>query len=77
MAPPGDHPAFPPGTKFHYLAEGAANIVYRISVIPGTPPPSQIEMYEDGEPMPTEVERVPYWHEHYDCKSAALHMKPI
>ncbi|KAH8591806.1 inositol-pentakisphosphate 2-kinase [Bisporella sp. PMI_857] len=46
------NPIFPVNTKFTYLDEGAANIVYRIFVPLSTPPPSVFEDYEDGDPLP-------------------------
>jgi len=47
--------AFSEDTVFHYLAEGAANIVYCISepVKKSTPEPSVIEEYGEGTPPPS------------------------
>jgi hypothetical protein len=49
-------PIVPPGATFHYLNEGAANIVYRISVPAGTPPPSILDDFQEGEPAPSDEE---------------------
>lgn len=70
MAPPGTYRAFPKDTTFSYLAEGAANIVYRFNIrlpTPTTPPPTEIEEYQEGEPEPTLV--MEKWHEEFDSKS--------
>jgi inositol-pentakisphosphate 2-kinase len=64
----GDHPSFPLGTNFHYLNEGAANIVYRMSVPMPTPPPSIIEEYEDGEPAPSDEDMTPTWYKPFQSK---------
>jgi hypothetical protein len=60
MAPPtteeSDVPVLPVSTEISYLSEGAANIVYRISVPVSTPPPSEIEEYGDDTPPPSEIE---------------------
>jgi hypothetical protein len=50
--------ALPEDTVFHYLAEGAANSVYRISIPPrtSTPEPSVVEEYGDGTPPPSIIE---------------------
>ncbi|EPE31692.1 hypothetical protein GLAREA_12448 [Glarea lozoyensis ATCC 20868] len=60
MAPPtteeSDIPVLPVSTEISYLSEGAANIVYRISVPLSTPPPSEIEEFRDGTPPPSEIE---------------------
>ncbi|TVY32354.1 Inositol-pentakisphosphate 2-kinase, partial [Lachnellula occidentalis] len=49
-------PALPSNTELTYLAEGAANIVYRISIQPRTPKPSLLEQYGPGTPPPTDIE---------------------
>lgn len=49
-------PILPINTAITYWGEGAANIVYRISVPFPTPPPSQVEEYGEGTPPPTEIE---------------------
>ncbi|TVY55479.1 Inositol-pentakisphosphate 2-kinase [Lachnellula cervina] len=49
-------PALPQNTELTYLAEGAANIVYRISIRPLTPEPTLLEQYGTGTPPPTEIE---------------------
>ncbi|RDL37420.1 uncharacterized protein BP5553_04853 [Venustampulla echinocandica] len=51
-------PAIPENTGISYLAEGGANIVYRISVPDPSPPPSVIEEYGDDTPPPTEINDV-------------------
>ena len=56
--------ALPRETRFFYLAEGAANIVYRIHTPvrrDATPPPSIIEDYRDEEPLPTHLDLTPIW----------------
>jgi len=56
--------ALPKETRFFYLAEGAANIVYRIQVPVmqhATPPPSIIDEYLDDEPLPTDLDLTPIW----------------
>jgi inositol-pentakisphosphate 2-kinase len=53
-------PVLPLKTGISYLSEGAANIVYRISVPYSTPPPSEIDDYGDGTPPPTEIEEHEY-----------------
>ena len=67
---PGDLPEFPEETGFHYLAEGAANIVYRISIHPRTPEPSILEEYGDGTPPPSIIDDnpVPLWERPYEGK---------
>ena len=50
------YPSFPPGTKFEYLAEGAANIVYKFELPVTTPQESSLEEYEEGEPVPGDVD---------------------
>ncbi|KAH7396023.1 inositol-pentakisphosphate 2-kinase [Cadophora sp. MPI-SDFR-AT-0126] len=52
-------PVLPENAQLQYLGEGAANIVYRISIPqpqPSTPPPTELEEYSDGTPPPTEIE---------------------
>ena len=49
-------PVFPEDAGISYLNEGAANIVYRISIRYPTPQPSQLEEYGDNTPPPTEIE---------------------
>jgi hypothetical protein len=49
-------PVFPENAGISYLNEGAANIVYRISIRYPTPQPSQLEEYGDNTPPPTEIE---------------------
>lgn len=49
-------PVLPATCDLSYLDEGAANIVYRVSVQPTTPGIASLEMYEDGTPPPTELE---------------------
>jgi len=62
----GDHPVLPEDTGISYLAEGAANIVYRICIRYPTPEPSLLDTYGDGTPPPSEIEetngdRTPIW----------------
>lgn len=52
----GQIPSLPAGCEFEYLDEGAANIVYRIKLIPCTPPATSIDEFGSGTPPPTEVE---------------------
>jgi hypothetical protein len=54
-------PALPQNTGLTYLAEGAANIVYRINIRlrtpkPRTPEPSVLEQYGPETPPPTDIE---------------------
>lgn len=49
-------PSISGDTRLTYLAEGAANIVYRFEIRHPTPPPSQLEEYGEGTPPPTEIE---------------------
>ena len=56
---PGGLPTFPEETGFHYLAEGGANIVYRISIPTPTPEPSVVEEYGDGTPPPSIIDDIP------------------
>ena len=49
-------PSISEDTGLTYLAEGAANIVYRFETRHPTPPPSQLEEYGEGTPPPTEIE---------------------
>jgi inositol-pentakisphosphate 2-kinase len=49
-------PSISGDTGLTYLAEGAANIVYRFEIRHPTPPPSQLEEYGEGTPPPTEIE---------------------
>jgi hypothetical protein len=64
MAPPTtkvvDIPVLPLRTGISYLGEGAANIVYRISVPYPTPASSEIDEYGDDTPPPTEIEEPDY-----------------
>jgi hypothetical protein len=68
---PGYLPAFPEDTGFEYLAEGAANIVYRIFIHPRTPEPSVLEGYGDGTPPPSTIDDnpVPLWERPYEGRS--------
>ena len=52
----GTIPVLPATCDLSYLDEGAANIVYRVSVQPTTPGISSIEMYGGGTPPPTELD---------------------
>jgi inositol-pentakisphosphate 2-kinase len=52
----GAIPSISGDTGLTYLAEGAANIVYRLEIRHPTPPPSQLEDYGEGTPPPTEIE---------------------
>ena len=52
-------PVLPANAELTYLGEGAANIVYRISIPqpqPGTPQPTELEEYGEGTPPPSEIE---------------------
>ncbi|MCJ1296406.1 Inositol-pentakisphosphate 2-kinase [Xylographa carneopallida] len=50
-------PSLPPSTHLTFLAEGAANIVYRIHPQPSTPPlSSSSPFYSDLTPPPSEIE---------------------
>lgn len=52
-------PVLPANAELTYLGEGAANIVYRISIPqpqPGTPRPTELEEYGEGTPPPSEIE---------------------
>lgn len=71
---PGGLPAFPEETSFSYLAEGAANIVYRFSIHPRTPEPSLIEEYGEGTPPPSIIDDSPasFWERPYEGKSSLL-----
>lgn len=76
-------PALPQNTELTYLAEGAANIVYRISIRPLTPEPTLLEQYGTGTPPPTEIEpedEIEYLNEQplFNCKSrhVTLHLQP-
>lgn len=51
-------PSLPPNCEFSYLNEGAANIVYKIRLIPSTPPPTIADEYGAGTPPPTEIDDV-------------------
>ncbi|CRG83152.1 Inositol-pentakisphosphate 2-kinase [Talaromyces islandicus] len=46
----------PKDTQLQYLAEGGANVVYRITPPPSEVPPSEIEYYGDNTPPPAEIE---------------------
>ena len=71
---PGDLPTFPEKTDFHYLAEGGANIVYRISIHPRTPEQSVVEEYGDGTPPPSIIDDnpVPLWERPYEGQCTLL-----
>ena len=51
-------PVLPQDVGLCYLAEGAANIVYHISVpyLPPDPQPTVLDMCGDGTPPPTEID---------------------
>lgn len=49
-------PALPEHSGVSYLAEGAANVVYRLSIRYPTPDPSILEEYGDGTPPPAEID---------------------
>ena len=49
-------PSISEDTGLTYLAEGAANIVYRFEIRHPTPTPSRLEEYGEGTPPPTEIE---------------------
>ena len=49
-------PRIPQSACFHYLNEGAANIVYTIEVTVPTPPGSILEAYSPGTPPPEATE---------------------
>ena len=52
-------PVLPANAELTYLDEGAANIVYRISISqpqPGTPRPTELDEYGEGTPPPSEIE---------------------
>ncbi|MCJ1377683.1 Inositol-pentakisphosphate 2-kinase [Xylographa soralifera] len=49
-------PSLPPSTHLIFLAEGAANIVYRISLPPTTPPLSASPSWGNSTPPPSEIE---------------------
>ncbi|MCJ1390070.1 Inositol-pentakisphosphate 2-kinase [Xylographa bjoerkii] len=50
-------PSLPPSTRLTFLAEGAANIVYRISSAPATPPlEAATPFYSSSTPPPSEIE---------------------
>jgi inositol-pentakisphosphate 2-kinase len=54
-----EKPVLPKNVDLTYLNEGAANIVYRISVPssrPRTPQPSALEEYGEGTPPPSEID---------------------
>ncbi|PSS17066.1 hypothetical protein M430DRAFT_59443 [Amorphotheca resinae ATCC 22711] len=67
-----DHPTLPDNVTLSYLAEGAANIVYRIHIPPGTPQPSVLEEYGDDEPQPTEIDSAPIWLRQFENKLLRL-----
>jgi inositol-pentakisphosphate 2-kinase len=48
--------AIPADAEFQYVAEGAANIVYRILLRPRTPPGSVLDEFGDGTPPPSSIE---------------------
>lgn len=74
---PDDNFAFPIGTTFEYLNEGAANIVYRISIPPRTPLPSLLDEYEDGEPLPEDLDLIPYLLGPFESKLSKLLFKSL
>lgn len=52
-------PVLPDNVVLTYLNEGAANVVYRISIPssrPRTPQPSALEEYGEGTPPPSEID---------------------
>lgn len=49
-------PVLPTSANLEYLAEGAANVVYRISISTPSPGPSELDQYGDGTPPPTEID---------------------
>ncbi|KAH8805545.1 inositol-pentakisphosphate 2-kinase [Xylogone sp. PMI_703] len=55
---PEDAVLLPAGTKAQYLAEGAANIVFRIYLPPGTPGETVVETYDDVTPPPNKLLRL-------------------
>lgn len=65
---PNDYLILPAGTMARYLAEGAANIVFRISLPPGTPEETVLETYDDTTPPPSEIESTPRWQQAFESK---------
>lgn len=49
-------PDLPKDAQLQYLAEGGANMVYRITLPLSDVPPSEIEYYGDSTPPPAEIE---------------------
>lgn len=60
-------PTLPFGAVVDYLAEGAANIVYKLEFRPASPQPTVINEYGEGTPPPTEIEDVD--DNHFESKS--------
>jgi inositol-pentakisphosphate 2-kinase len=69
---PGDHPILPNDAVAKYLAEGAANIVYRLCVPPGTPLQCSLEIYGDGTPPPSEIDPDPLYLSAFENKLLRL-----
>lgn len=61
-------PVLPEDAKLVFVAEGAANIVYKIILPPGTPQESLLDDYEDGTPQPTEIDPSALWREPFQSK---------
>lgn len=49
-------PALPEHSGVSYLAEGAANVVFRLSIRYPTPDPTVLEEYGDGTPPPAVID---------------------
>lgn len=49
-------PVIPLNAELVYMAEGAANIVYRIHFPHSTPEPTDLNEYGSGTPPPTDIE---------------------
>ncbi|RFU31099.1 hypothetical protein B7463_g5262, partial [Scytalidium lignicola] len=69
---PEDFVILPAGTAAKYLAEGAANIVFRISLPPSTPEETIVETYDDVTPPPSEIDSTPGWHKVFENKLLRL-----
>jgi hypothetical protein len=69
---PGDIPVLPDDIGTSYLAEGAANIVYKISIRPGTPQESLLDSYGEGTPPPEEIDTGPQWLGAFDSKLSSF-----